>query len=692
MRAAALLLALAACGCAEAEARGRSGGRRAQVAAAPLPEYGISATETRTLAFVFWGQSLCNGGQGTAAINTVQLYSHLRQVGGARVALASDRDGEGGTGVPKVEAPTVETLAQITALGGPDDMVAIVSCTSNAPWSQIRKGGSGSEWSTITTQLADLVADVGDIRVAAVVLDHGEADTNTNSEFGYVSAMATAWADIQADLASATGQTEPIPLVMRQTNSASAYNKEHSLMAQQQLDAEVADRIWVAQAKSYFLAAPDDKHLTDASYQTNGEIMGHFLYELLWRGTRTPLVLRPSSAVITDDDLVLTYSGCTSPLVLDTTAITQTGLDSHGFRVYESGGITISSVAVSGCTVTLAGSGSWYSGTRVAYAYGCPGSASCVGTAHGKVTGMRGSLRDSAARASRHGGAALPNWAAAFGPSEIVPTGGAASPPLTNSQSIDLDGTGDYVTHADAAYLDPTTKVTICADMYADSTATQGGIYSKSTQNDCSFGFYLGSASTGRLFFTQCVLGTADRGTTYDAAPLATVPDATWVRACVAYDGTQATEGDRVRFSAAGVTVTPNASAGTSPTSLRNSAASAAIGTLRDGNDASHTSFNGKLKNVVVWNDAVAQATLDTYTSGWGSPVGIGSGAYDATLVVFARLGDGYVEQSTGTWTGTPEGISGSVIWSTNVYNSASGYENDYWTLNGNPTRSTAHP
>lgn len=701
------------------------------------PDAGTDALEVVLVS----GQSLSLGAgtDGGAALSTDAAYSLTRHAySGASgyngttagtptsYALVENRDDQNARASPRVEAPTTGMMAQAVSMGGLDEDSAVILCgRSGAPYSELKENGDGTEsgvdsanWECLENLLTDLVSDVAprEVVVKALVVNHGEADTYYLHSQEYASYMVELQASADASLKDViTGQADPIPLVMSQVNSASAYDNEHQLMAQAQLDAADNPHIYVSGPKSYWLTPSDTKHLINTSYRRLGESIGTMLSDLFRDGAiRQPL--RPSSASASGSVITISFTGCTPPLVLDSTTVSTTGLDTHGFRIYEAGGRTISSVAVDGCDVELTLSGTVYSGTQVAYAYGCPSSSACSGAGHGPTTGQRGTLRDSAGYTSWSGGAALYNWAVAFGPSEVTVTGGAAGP-LTVTRSIDFDGTGDVITRADEADLDTTGNAFgICAWVYVEGVVNQFGIASKSTNADCSWGFYLGT--NGRILLTVCSGASDDAGANFAFTAIGDVTTSAWTHVCAGYDGGQGTASNRPRFWKNGA-VSAHSITGTPPATVRNSAAAFRVGQYRDGNDAAtdaaQRSANGRISNVVYWRGVRPSDTAisDLYNAGVPrTPVGVASGAIDSNLRLWLRLGDGY-RTTTGVITGTPEGYSGNCTGATNsacasatgalvpiegaigtheIYNSAPSYSSLRFDVTGNPTFPTSHP
>jgi len=734
----AALAVLDGCSCSDAEARGRGRGRR-ELAAASTSASTDAGTDALEVV-VGVGQSLLVGGapdggstlSGDAAYSLVRhAYSGASGYNGTTAgtptsyALVENRDEQNARASPTVEAPTTGMMAQAVSMGGLDEDSAVIICgRSGAPYSEIKEGGDGTEsgvdsqvWECIENLLTDLVSDVAprEVVVKALVVNHGEADTYYLHSQEYASYMVELQASADASLKVITGQADPIPLVMSQVNSASAYDNEYQLMAQAQLDATDNPNIYVSGPKSYWLTPSDSKHLINTSYRRLGESIGTMLSDLFRDGNiRQPL--RPSSASASGSVITISFTGCTPPLVLDSTTVSTTNLDTHGFRVYESGGRTISSVAVDGCDVELTLSGTVYSGTQVAYAYGCPSSSACSGAGHGPTTGQRGTLRDSAGYTSWSGGGALHNWAVAFGPSEVTVTGGTAGP-LTVTRSLDLDGTGDVITRADETDLDTTSNAFgVCAWVYVEGTTNQFGIASKSTNADCSWGFYLGT--NGRIFLAVCSGASDDAGTNYAFTSIGDVGTTTWTHVCAGYDGGQGTASNRPRFWKNG-SVVSHSITGTPPATVRNSAAGFRVGQYRDGNDvatdAAQRSANGRISNVVYWRGVRPSDTAisDLYNAGVPrTPVGVDSSAIDSNLRLWLRLGDGY-KTTTGILTGTPEGYSGNCTGATNsacasatgalvpiegavgvheIYNSAPSYSSLRFDVTGNPTFPTSHP
>jgi len=105
---------------------------------------------------------------------------------------------------------------------------------------------------------------------------HGEAD-ESSSNANYAANLATWQADIQTDLRAATGQTEPIPFVLSQSQSNGFYNHPTPTTDQQMYLAFKANpSTFVLAMPKYHLPHSDAVrvHLTNIGYRTMGQKYG----------------------------------------------------------------------------------------------------------------------------------------------------------------------------------------------------------------------------------------------------------------------------------------------------------------------------------------------------------------------------------------------------------------------------------
>lgn len=689
---------------------------------------GISGDTGPLQVVIQWGQSLSMGGPDAAgfALSTSQPYS-LQRVGdaGTAIPLLENRDQQNGGTTPAAESPLTGMMAEAVKLGNAQsgglwwDAVGMTCARSGGTYNELMYQGAGfwdaGSYSTgadagfgldssvgtgyvfwrCEQALTNLVSSVSprSVVVKAFVANHAEADTYGGNTQDYASYMADLQGDVNTRFKSITGQTVDIPIVQMQTNSAPAYDNTSALMAQAQLRAAFVDSgVYVATPKTYWAmgegadgglsdASPvaDTKHASNTTYRSMGERVGAWLAEFFQAGTTH--TLRPSSASIDGSVMTINYSGCTAPIVLEQNAIGRANLDNEGFRVHESGGVTISSVGVDGgCAVDLVGSAAWKTGTLVSYAYGCPRYSSagdagadagvtdagddrtCEQITHGGVDGMRGSVHDSWQQPSWHGGAPIDAWSVAFGPEEVTPSGGATGGTLENTYSLAVDGAGDYISAASASDINCTSNhASWCWWYYSSSVASAQGIISKGSSGHAQYSISYTASGSQRILFALASANNTPYATNFLSSPTSVVTTGAWHSACVMYDGSQETNANRARFGHDGTAYANSSAAGTMPTSIRDDTGSMTIGRTLDGAGAARD-LNGYVDNVAMW---CGTSLTDTDFATWHNsgvprtPVGLpGDSSYDSNLKLWMRLGEGY-KTSAGYVTGTPEGFAG---------------------------------
>ena len=359
------------------------------------------------------GQSLALGSQTTAA-TTRPVDSNLR--------LNTTR-----TGLEWLHEPTPrgsgETIhsamgGEISELASSHQTLHTTAAKGNCEYDCLKKNGSEDPFQLSIDQVnaAENIAAAWSCThtVEAVTLVHGEKDHNIGTTTYYTD-MIDLQDDYETDVQAATGQVAALPLFLSQFSAWTDYGDTTSLIPYAQLDAALDDSdIYLVGPKYALPYAADGLHLTAAGYQQLGEYYGHAYHQTVVDSSPwTPLY--PSSVARSGAVITITFSVPTTPLVLDTTTVSNPG--DYGFEFYDDSGPseTIQSVALSGndkVIITLTGAPSG-AGKRIRYAY--TGSA---GNDGGPTTGPRGNLRDSDATSSRLN-FGLWNWCVHF--DEAVP-------------------------------------------------------------------------------------------------------------------------------------------------------------------------------------------------------------------------------------------------------------------------------
>ena len=272
--------------------------------------------------------------------------------------------------------------------------------------------------SQVKTGLALATAAGQSYSVAAMLVIHGEFDGYNDA---YGTDLRTWQADTQNGVHAITGSSDPLPMILAQSQAAPGAEGNYNTMPFYPnagplgtLAAAVANPLLITLACPEYMMAhhyyedaegnPDPLgqpiHMTADGYRHLGLMMAKAAYAVCLEKVAW-LPLMPTSVGLVGDVVTIEYSVPYGPLVLDTSYVTDPG--NYGFNYQDSNGTTISSVSVTGAaqiTVILSSSatpGGWFS-----YALVDPGPAGGApyGQGFGPTRGPRGCVRDSDPTAS----------------------------------------------------------------------------------------------------------------------------------------------------------------------------------------------------------------------------------------------------------------------------------------------------
>lgn len=368
------------------------------------------------------GQSLSVGSQGTPILSLTQPFDNKMFVGGVKPSNANL-----GSFVSLVEGPSVETHNSSFANLVTHLAETVVFVGKPAPMDSHRllvsiHGIGGTAYAGLKKGTASFAAGIAQVQAAKTLTTNAaqsyivRAVTNVHGESDHVAANANykqnlvEWQkDYDTDVRAITGQAEPIPMFHTQVSSWTKYGQATSLIPMAQLDAstESGGAIVMVGPKYALSYVADGVHLTNEGYRHMGEYYAKvYRYVVLEGKTWEPV--RPKSASILGDTIVVTFHVPVPPLVLDTTLVSNPG--NYGFEYADSSGAaapTITQVTVIGPStvqIKLSGAPTGQS-RRLRYAF-----TGVAGAKGGATTGPRGNLRDSDATPSRYG-YKLYNWA-----------------------------------------------------------------------------------------------------------------------------------------------------------------------------------------------------------------------------------------------------------------------------------------
>lgn len=395
----------------------------------------ISTPSSNLNMVVVTGQSLAFGSAATPALSTTQPYSNLM--------LNVGIDAMGGTsGEVKTQnnslVPLLETAKETLGAGfanrlssvvsgGYDSLVAVGALPSQ-PYSVIKKqqvqnNPLGQVYFTGQTYLngakncAALLSPARPVKVRALFLVHGEADTNLGTSAAtYEGYLKQLQSDFELDVQTKIDSTLKVPLFACQTHSWGMFNSTVPTCTLGQYRAMINNpgKIYCVGPKYFLPYAGDGIHLSNIGQRWNGEYYSKAYKSVVVDGNSNWTPLMPSAITKSGTTITLTIKGNVGNLVLDTTLVSNPGstggtTNVYGFEVVDSTNtlLTISSVTITGTnTIQIVVA----SGTpaRLRYAY-----TTTFNAFAGATTGPRGNIRDSDSAASLYGNT-LYNWLITF--------------------------------------------------------------------------------------------------------------------------------------------------------------------------------------------------------------------------------------------------------------------------------------
>src|SRR5699024_7276721 len=266
---------------------------------------------------IFYGQSIDSGSKvagGTTALSLAQPYHNVTFAGGPRAwdqasgawsflplkPLVEDDDYTGGSGnasVPLGETQCSGSANYTVSLGAvrgvmPNDLKILASTAGKGSYriDQLQKGSSW--YSNFTDQIEAGKSADADYACHFVGWIQGERDADNGTSYeDYRSMLESLPADVEEDIQSISGQSEPVPLLISQVT---AYARKNDMTARAQFDAaRDSDRIFIV-TSSYRFPYGGNIHFTNVGAKLNGAYFGR-AHDALLQGLE-PEVLRATSA------------------------------------------------------------------------------------------------------------------------------------------------------------------------------------------------------------------------------------------------------------------------------------------------------------------------------------------------------------------------------------------------------------
>ncbi len=391
------------------------------------------------------GQSLATGANSATTLSTTQPYGNraLNSSGGgtgyAHYPLNLTPLVEGTQVAGAYESPGSGFANQQAALWRADhagdaskDLVVgnyAVGSTTIATRSKAYGGGVATNiYNTSISGLQEMMNVApdyftGGAAVPGMLQVDGQSDYNSTT---YTSDLTALQASYETDIKAKTGQSTGVPMFYFQdsgwtSTGESSGNASTATIGPAQLAAFEANPAKLILCCPQYIfthgTGTNDVHLTSPGYRWMGEYGGHAWDAVVNRGgtwgPMRPLGITRSGATITVQCASGTSNASvTGGAVIDTTTVTSPNGAADGLEYYQTGGTaqTISSVAVSGSTITITLSGDPGSPTAERLRYAFTGTA---GNAGGPTTGPRGCIRDADATMGLDGNH-LYNWMVTF--------------------------------------------------------------------------------------------------------------------------------------------------------------------------------------------------------------------------------------------------------------------------------------
>lgn len=308
------------------------------------------------------------------------------------------------------EVPVVQLSGQLNRLRGVPSNAGLLTSAHGRNGRTIAQLSKGSlYYSNLLTAVASSKAEATRLgltyRVPFVDWIQGEADRNMAQET-YLAALLQLQSDLDTDIRAASGQSEPVPMLLDQISNFTNYGLVSSFVPLAQLQAalDYPDRFACAGPKYWVPSNTDGTHLTGDSYTRIG-CMHMRAAEALIRGGRW-LPTHAISAVRTGAVVVVRFHTPSGPLTVDTGNVSDPGY--WGIRyVDDASSASVSKVRLLGenlLEVTLS------SVPTGANPYIGIADAGIAGQPLGPTTGARACLRDNSP--DRDGqGRPVYNWA-----------------------------------------------------------------------------------------------------------------------------------------------------------------------------------------------------------------------------------------------------------------------------------------
>ena len=227
------------------------------------------------------------------------------------------------------EVPVVQMSGQLNRLRGVPANAGLLTSAHGRNGRTIAQLSKGSlYYSNLLTAVASSKAEAARLgltyRVPFVDWIQGEADRNM-AQATYLAALLQLQSDLDTDIRAASGQSEPVPMLLDQISNFTNYGLVSSFVPLAQLQAalDYPDRFACAGPKYWVPSNTDGTHLTGDSYTRIG-CMHMRAAEALIRGGRW-LPTHAISAVRTGAVVVVRFHTPSGPLTVDTGNVSDPG-------------------------------------------------------------------------------------------------------------------------------------------------------------------------------------------------------------------------------------------------------------------------------------------------------------------------------------------------------------------------------
>lgn len=371
--------------------------------------------------FLFYGQSLSVGAQGTPVLSTTQPYSNITFNGGPRAAagdysafkplvedaISPPPDGGGNRGETPCSgaANYAVELAAIEDGLKPSSHVVLASTAGHGGYSidQLKKGTAWYQkvidHVTAAKALATTAAKSYSVHAFTWIQGETDTDQNTKTQPAYRDLLSQLQRDVEADAMAISGQNRPVPCVTYQVTYG-VVRTPNMALAQLEL-AQTNSRFFLATPCYHLPFASDKTHLTAAGYKWLGHYFGRAYKRLVIDGVK-PQFINPVSAVCRGTVLSIRFKVPVAPLVLDAATLAATA--DHGFKVQDdTGALTLSSIrVVNGNTVQATLNRALGANPKARYGLDYLGIGLAI------LNGASGNLRDSESASVTIGGVSRP--------------------------------------------------------------------------------------------------------------------------------------------------------------------------------------------------------------------------------------------------------------------------------------------